>query len=309
MPPLYRYSFANIPPVRRIVPGETLQVEFPDSDGLGPDLTPLPEELFEQGTTQRGNPVYGPIAVDGALPGDVLRIQLLDIAPNRTTARTLLAPDHGFLPDALWKDLVPDLPEKPRHMYLWKLHDGRARLDNPLGGKPVSIPIQPFLGCAATATEDSPLSTLLAGAHGGNLDHPDLRGGTTLWLPVSVPGGLLYVGDMHAAQGHGETAGGGLEISGSATFRVDLCKGQALRTPRYQTPEGIACLAVGKVFEDAARAALAEMTCWLSEKGWNIYDAGMLAAQTCEFRAGGLTGHYAVVSCFVAKDKAGLSEE
>jgi amidase len=296
--PVYCHDIANRPPVRRIHPGETLTVELPDSDGLGPDLQSLPDSLFEQGSSKLGNPVYGPIAIEGALPGDALRVHFLRIAPNRRIARTLLAPDHGFLPDAL----LPDTPAgKPAHMYLWDVHKGKARLTNPLGDKPVVIPTAPFLGCIATASLDHPpISSLLVSDHGGNIDHPDLTEDSALWLPVSHPGGMLYLGDMHAAQGHGELAGGGLEISGSATIQVELCKAQNLKVPRYQTPSGRASLGVGTNFETATRSAVADMTVWISEAGWNLYDANMLVNQICEIRPGGLAKEYAVVSCFIA---------
>lgn len=300
MSPAFRYSFASAAPVCSIAPGEALTVSLPDSDGLGADLQPLPDSQFEGGSPDRGNPVYGPVAVHGAKPGDALRIHFERIQPNRSVARTLSAPGHGFLPDAV----LPIVGEKPRHLYLWDIADGRARVANPLGERPVEIPVRPFLGCVATASAYDPaVSSLLATNHGGNIDHSDLVEGTTLWLPVSRDGGLLYLGDMHAAQGHGETAGGGLEISGAATVRVDLCREMPLSAPRYQTPEGAACLAVEKDLPGATRAALAAMIRWLVEMRWNIHDASMLVSQSCEFRMGGLNDKFAVVSCFVRKDR------
>ncbi len=303
---LYRYSFANAPAARQVTPGQTLTVAFPDSDGLGPDLCPLPQSLFEDGSTDRGNPAFGPILVEGAEPGDALQIHFLNITPDRKIARTLLAPDHGFLPDKMLRAAQPEvgLIEKPRHMYLWDLEGGVARMTNPLGDKPITIPVHPFLGCVATASPGSiPLSSLLAGSHGGNVDHPDLIEGTTLWLPVSHPGGMLYLGDMHAAQGHGETAGGGLEISGSATVQIELCKYFSPSTPRYRTAEGIGCLAVEKSIEGACQTALAAMIHWMGEAGWNVFDANMLVSQICFFRMGAITPQYTVTSCFVPQAK------
>jgi acetamidase/formamidase len=142
---------------------------------------------------------------------------------------------------------------------------------------------------------------MLASNHGGNIDHPDLVEGSTLFLPVHVVGGLLYMGDMHAAQGHGETAGGGLEVSGRATVKISVKKGLTLTCPRYETSSGIACLAVEKTFEASAKMALANLIQWISSCGWNIYDASMLINQSCEFRVGGMSDSYTVVSCFVSK--------
>ncbi len=304
MKPLYRYSFADVEPVRSVASGEIIEVSFPDSDGLGADLTPLPAELFEQSSPTLGNPVYGPIAISGAQPGDSIRIDFLKITPSRSTARTLLDSNHGFLPDTMLGS-----PEaKPRHMYHWEVEGDIARLANPLGSRPVQIPVRPFLGCVATAVA-TPTSSLLAYSHGGNIDHPDLVAGTTLWLPVAVPGALLYLGDIHAAQGHGETAGGGLEISGTAQIRLSACPGTHLVTPRYRTSQGIASLATGRNFDSAARSAQASIIHWLAASGWHLFDAQMLIAQTCEFRVGGLTKDYAVVSCFIAHEHCGSSED
>jgi acetamidase/formamidase len=183
-------------------------------------------------------------------------------------------------------------------MYHWEISEGLARITNLLGAKEVVIPVNPFLGCVATASE-APLSSMLAGDHGGNIDHADLGAGSSLCLPVSQAGGMLYVGDMHAAQGHGETTGGGLEISGSATIRVKLYKGLKLAGPRYETPDGIGCLGVGSDVADATRTALANMIRWLAGAGWNICDAQMLVSQTCSFRMGAAAEHYAVMSCFL----------
>ena len=295
--PVYRCTFSDELPVQTIAAGSTITVELPDSDGLGPDLQPLPPELFA--TADRANPVYGPIAVEGAQPGDTLKISFDQITSNRRIARTLSAPDHGFLPDAFLHQTAPQpLAEKPHHLYHWELENGFARLANPLGDKAVVIPSRPFLGCLATASA-SPLSSLLAGSQGGNLDHPDLVAGTTLWLPVTLPGGLLYLGDMHAAQGHGETAGGGLEISGTATVCLTTCPALSLGTPRYQTPQGSACLAVSPSVDASMRLALASLIHWVAAEGWHHSDAAMLVQQTCQFRFGGLTDQYAVVSCFL----------
>lgn len=299
MNPRYRYSFAPTAPIRHVNPGEIFTVEMPDSDGLGPDLQRLPASLFEEENSGRGNPVFGPVSVAGASPGDALEVHFLDIKPNREIARTLLARDHGFLPDAYLQT------EKPKHMYLWEVKDGHARLSNPLGRSDITLRSHPFLGCVATAgRKGADLSTMLAGDHGGNLDHPDLVAGTSLFLPVLHPEGLLYLGDMHAAQGHGETAGGALEISGSATLRIALHEGRSIPAPRYRTPAGLGCLGIGGDLREATRLGLSAMIRTLADAGQNLFDANMLVSQTCTFRMGAVTDRYAVVSCFL--DSANL---
>lgn len=312
MPPPFRFHLSAAEPVCRIGSGESVTVDLPDSDGLGPDLNCLPKSQFDfTEQSEIANPVYGPIYVEHAQPGDSLRIDFLKIQPNRKIARTLLAPDHGLLCDDLLHNSNGDQSSqtKPSHIYLWELSDNRARILNPLGEDLPGIPISPFLGCIGTATSHEPPTTsMLAGTHGGNLDHPDLIEGSSLWLPVTVTGALLYLGDMHAAQGYGESAGGGLEISGQASLRISLRKNAHFKSPRYQTKAGTACIAVQPTFELAAKHALASMTHWIAENGLNLYDASMFTNQVCEFRVGGLCDHYAVVSCFISNSKLSRRE-
>lgn len=299
--PLYRYEFGVAPAVKTIRSGEIATVEVPDSDALGPDMKPLEAHLFQDGLVDRGNPVYGPIAVEGAEPGDALQIDLLAVRPTRGLARTLLAPVHGIFPEQL-----DHHGPVPRRMYHWNVGEKEATLANPLGRRKAALPIRPFPGCIAVALPETPApSSMKAGTlFGGNLDHPDLTAGSTLWLPVRAPGGLLYMGDMHAAQGHGECTGGGLEISGEIRFRVTLHKNVSYNLPRYQTPEGIACLASETDFRVAARTAIAGMAQWLAELDGDdvtandVFDYAVWVTECCELRTGGVNNRF-VVSCFI----------
>ncbi|MSR65044.1 MAG: hypothetical protein EXS18_04600 [Verrucomicrobiae bacterium] len=221
--------------------------------------------------------------------------------PNRSIARTLIAPNHGYLPGNLLRDLRESKPAArvPKRMIHWKLGKSTARIANPFGSRSPSIKLAPFLGCVATAFPRRAPCSLDAGSHGGNIDLSDLTASSTLWLPVSVPGGLLYLGDMHAAQGHGETVGGALEVSGRVRVRCNVKKHARLRWPRYQTKHGRGCIVVQNRMEDGIKLSLAEMIQWLTEDGLNRYDAYMLASQTCEFKLGGVNSRWCVVACFL----------
>jgi amidase len=307
IPPIYRFTMGLHPPARTIRAGDLVEVDLPDSDGLGPDLKQLPPSLFDlkPGGHFPGNPVYGPIAVRGAQPGDALEVHFLHVQPNRSIARTRIAPRHGYLPDHLLRDLrsVKAAPRRPTRMCLWKLGKTTARLINPFGRRVPRVPIAPFLGCIGTAHPGrKPLSTLEAGSHGGNIDLPDLQVGTKLWLPVSVPGGLLYLGDMHAAQGQGEIVGGGLEVSGSVRIRVALKKNARLRHLRFRNSQGFGCVTPMASIEEGVRQSLAELIQWHVEDGWDRNDAYMAISQSCEFHLGGVCSRYAVVACFVREN-------
>ncbi|MFV0416433.1 MAG: acetamidase/formamidase family protein [Chthoniobacterales bacterium] len=305
--PTFRYRLAVASPVKKICSGETITVTLPDSDARGPNLQPLEKTLFEDNDTNRGNPLFGPVAIESAALGDTLIVHFQKIIPDVRPARTWLAPGHGFASDELLLGKNDDISDKPEHMFLWDLQDGFAQMQNPIGEKSLRVPTAPFLGAVGVATAAAP-STMLAGKHGGNIDHPDLTAGSTLWLPVFAESGLLYFGDMHAAQGQGETAGGGLEISGTVTLRVELLKNKRIHLPRYQTPDGAAALGVGKDFKQAAEEALAAMTHWIASEGWNLFDANMFVNQTCELRPGGLAESYSVVSCFIPKPALELND-
>ncbi len=293
---LYRFDFGAHPPVRSVRPGSVIEIELPDSDGLGPDLKPWLRQRFDlkKGVRFPGNPVYGPIHVTGAAPGDALEVRFLRVMPNRRIARTLIAPHHGFLPDRLVR--------RSRRMIHWHLGRTTARIRNPFGARPPAIKLAPFLGCIATGTKGG-TSSLDAGPHGGNLDLPELQVSSTLWLPVRLRGGLLYLGDMHAAQGHGEIVGGGLEVSGLVRVRIGLKKRAKLRWPRYQTRVGRGCIVAQPSLEKGVQHSMVEMIRWLTESGMNQSDAYMTLSQTCAFRLGGVGARYAVVACFVADAK------
>ena len=298
--PRFRFDFGVFPPLCRIHPGKSIEINLPDSDGLGPDLRPQPREWFDLRSKSRfpGNPVYGPVHVVGAQPGDSLEISFEKITPNRSVARTWIAPNHGFLPAKLVRGSLSR--RMPSRMILWKLSKRTARISNPFGSRVPAINLAPFLGCVGTTDPaQTRLSSLEAGSHGGNIDLPDLQVGSTLWLPVSVPGGLLYLGDMHAAQGQGECVGGALEVSGSIRVRCRLNKKARLRWPRYRTHKGRGCIVVQPRLENGIRLSLAEMIQWLVEEGWNRYDAYLVISQTCQFKLGGINARWCVVACFL----------
>jgi acetamidase/formamidase len=187
-------------------------------------------------------------------------------------------------------------------MCLWRLEAGYATQENAFGNVSARVRLLPFIGCIGTA-QSGFASSLDAGPHGGNMDLPDLGPGCTLLLPVVVPGGRLYVGDLHAAQGAGELVGGGMEVSGTVRLRCGLEKGRNLRLPRYYTAEGRGCIATHLTLPDAVNAAFAEMVDWLTEDGFQRYDAYLVLSQTCELRIGGLSRRMATAACYLSHAK------
>jgi acetamidase/formamidase len=138
----------------------------------------------------------------------------------------------------------------------------------------VAIPYQPMLGCMGTAPDTGVPTTFPAGPHGGNMDIVEVCPGNTVFLPVFVPGGYLYLGDAHAAMGHGELSAAGLEMPAVSTITVNLLKQKKLDGVRIESPTEIMCIATGCPMERAQAEASARLILWMeAEYGWNRWRA------------------------------------
>jgi acetamidase/formamidase len=131
-----------------------------------------------------------------------------------------------------------------------------------------SVPLRPMLGCVATAPgpAQAPPGAGDSGRYGGNMDFNEIVEGATVYLPVNVPGALLYVGDGHALQGDGELNGNALETSMDVEFTVDVIPGKRLRGPRVESATHIMAMGLGGSLDDAFRGATANMAQWLTEQ-------------------------------------------
>jgi acetamidase/formamidase len=218
----YGWNNAN-PPVLRIAPGESIEFETVDSSGgqLSPastldDLTKL--------DFAKVNPVTGPVHIDGAEPGDAVKVSLLGFAPSGW-GWTANIPGFGLLADQ-FKD--------PR-LHIWK-YDAQS-LTPALYGPGGKVPLKPFCGTIGLAPAEAGLHSVVPPRRmGGNMDIRDLAAGSVLYLPVEVAGGLFSVGDTHAAQGDGEVCGTAIESPCKVAARFELIKGANLAFPRFTTP-------------------------------------------------------------------------
>ena len=220
----------RLPPVLSVELGDT--VTFSTSDALDgvmepPDwATPHPptRDRGTQPTIPRGHPLSGPVAVRGACPGDVLVVEVLEIALAEWgwTATG----DHGVLGAT-----VTD------HTHIqWDLRGPWAVPSPPLA-HPIRVPMQPFCGVMGVAPgEDGEQSTIPPRAVGGNLDVRRLVAGSTLFLPVAVDGALFSCGDVHAAQGDGEVSGTGIECAATVTVPFDARRDMEITGPAFIAP-------------------------------------------------------------------------
>ena len=273
------YYDAKVPPVLRMAPGERVRVETMVAGGLArlrlvgvaePEI-PASLKAVEQAVTERGpgpHPMTGPIFVTGAEPGDTLEVRVLAIDFLHDFGVNAFSPGGGVLPD--------DFPYAKARLFRWP-----AGATSVAFAPGVTVPLAPFFGSIGVAPP--PLSGRISsrppGWHGGNLDNKDLVAGSTLYLPVHMPGGLLSMGDGHAAQGHGEVTGTALETSLRGTFEVRLHKGRRLRWPRAETPTHYIAMGLNEDLDEATRLAVRELVDFLvTEKKLSADDAYMLCS-------------------------------
>ncbi|HSK23706.1 MAG TPA: acetamidase/formamidase family protein [Egicoccus sp.] len=202
-------------------PGDTVELVLADCFGgqLGHDATGADVARLD---LDLANPLTGPVAVRGAMPGDALRIEILDIVPGPVGWTTLI-PGFGLLADHF-----PD-----PHAVLSRIENGHVDVGDGLA----RLPARPFLGTIGVApAEPGPHGVIPPRRVGGNLDCRDVRAGAVLVLPVEVAGGLLSVGDPHAAQGDGEVCGTAVETTATVRLRIGLAPGQAPPAPQLELP-------------------------------------------------------------------------
>jgi acetamidase/formamidase len=209
-------------PVLTIESGDTVVVHTRDvSDNqIGPDSdTSVIAEL----DWDRVYPLAGPIAVDGAEPGDTLAVEVLDLH-TEGWGWTAILPELGLLTE--------DFPDP--YLRIFDISNGEYAY---LG--PATIPLDPFMGTMGVCPGDaSQVAVMPPGRFGGNMDTRQLVRGTTLFLPVRVEGALFSTGDAHGCQGDGEICVTGLEAPMFATMRFSLQKGRSIPAPQYRTAPG-----------------------------------------------------------------------
>ncbi|KQQ86121.1 acetamidase/formamidase family protein [Aureimonas sp. Leaf324] len=265
-------------PALRVAPGATIEFECRDSSAgqLTPDST---VESVTALDFSKINPVSGPIFVEGAEPGDALKVTIEGFKPSGF-GWTANIPGFGLLADQFTDPALT----------IWT-YDPNS-LEPAAFGQHGRVPLKPFAGTIGNAlAEPGHHSVVPPRRVGGNLDIRDLSAGTTLYLPVEVAGALFSVGDTHAAQGDGEVCGTAIESPMNAVLTLDLLKGANLAMPRFTTPGPVTrhldakgyevTTGVGPDLMTGARQAVADMVELLAQRyNLNPVDAYMLVS-TC----------------------------
>ena len=212
----------SLPPALTVAPGTTLTFDCQDSSAgqVTRSSTSADVARLDFG---RINPVTGPILIDGAQPGDAIKISIQAFDPSGF-GWTANIPGFGLLAD--------QFPDPALHLWSYD-----RTLAAPAAFGPTSrVPLRPFAGTIGLALAEPGLHSVVPPRRtGGNLDIRDLSAGTVLYLPVEVPGGMFSVGDTHAAQGDGEICGTAIESAMSVSLTLDVVRDARLASPRFTT--------------------------------------------------------------------------
>lgn len=251
----FGWDNSNVP-AERVAPGST--IEFQCLDSSGGQLTPE-STVADVGKLDfaKVNPVTGPIFVEGAEPGDALKVTIEAFKPSGF-GWTANIPGFGLLAE--------DFGEPA--LNVWK-YDA-STLAPALYGRNGRVPLKPFAGTIGNAPAEKGLHSVVPPRRmGGNLDIRDLAAGTVLYLPVEVAGALFSVGDTHAAQGDGEVCGTAIESPMDVVLTLDLVKDARLPTPRFTTPGPVTrhldakgyevTTGIGPDLMEGAKSAVAQM--------------------------------------------------
>jgi len=256
----------TIPPVLTVPSGSVIEAfteEASDEQfSIDSDVTALETLSFDP-----IHPLTGPVYVEGAQPGDVLKVTLhkIDLMDWGWTA---IVPGFGFLAD--------DFTEP----YLRTFALGKDKKEVAFNDK-IKVPLRPFPGVMAVAPDtDEMLNTIPPRANGGNMDDPNIVEGTTVYFPVFVEGALFSIGDTHAAQGMGEVCGTAIEAPMRIVYEIEVLKGgRSIDEPEYETDDYYAVTAFAETLDEAAKKAVRYMVDYLvAEHGLNENDAYALCS-------------------------------
>ena len=276
------YFDAALAPALTVASGAEVVIETVSG---GPDQIPargrgfdIPPELFDihdRAPRQLpGHILTGPVAVEGAKPGHVLQVDILDVQLRQDWGWNIIRPLAGALPHDFQTGRLEIIPLDRDAM--------TARLSWGL-----ELPLKPFFGVMGVAPPANwgRISTIQPRAHGGNLDNKELVAGTTLYLPVFTEGSLFSCGDGHGAQGDGEVCVTAIETALTGRFRLTVREDMTLALPRAETPRHLITMGLHQDLNRCAEIALREMIIWITTRtGLSREDAYMLCSLAGDLR-------------------------
>jgi acetamidase/formamidase len=289
---VWGYFGADVPPVYQVKDGDVVEIQTVGAVGINKDD---PEAFFKKNNLPlddhareiitilktvkpepsgiKGHMLTGPIYIEGAEPGDSLEIRILDLPIRSSYGVNMVRPGGGGIPDAV---TTPD-------SFVYR-YDAKKKVGSFMEG--VEIPLKPFMGVMALAPppEKGRVSSIPPDFFGGNLDIRCLTKGTTLYLPVSVPGGLFTTGDCHTAQGNGEVSGTAIEGSLSLIAKFIVHKGKTLKGPRAETATHFIAIGLDPDLRVAMQNAILETVNFIKDElGFTFNQALSIASTGVEF--------------------------
>jgi acetamidase/formamidase len=278
-PEQYAYTFGGVAPVMRITPGTALKLWSEDAFNFALRST---SDLSSQKIDLRFvNPQTGPFYVDGAEPGDTLAIHIVELTPARGFGASAAIPYFGGLTStpvtSMLQEALPDTT------WIYEVDSARQMVGFQARHSDfeIALPINTMLGTVGVAPGASEVRTsLVPERFGGNMDSPEARAGTTIYLGVNVEGAMFSLGDGHYRQGEGESCGTAIEGAMNSLVIVDLIKGHAPAWPRFEDDEHWMAVGSARPLEDSWRIGNVEMVRWLEQLyGLDSMDAYQLLSQ------------------------------
>ena len=276
----FAYTFGGAAPIMRIKPGTAMRLWTEDAFNYA--LQSVDDLASQKVNLAEVNPQTGPFYVEGAEPGDTLVIHIVDLTPARTWGASAAIPFFGGLTSTdVTSTLQDPLPDTT-----WIYHLDSAT--NTVGFEPrfgsgpsVSLPVEPMLGTVGVAPASREVRTsLVPSRFGGNMDTPEIRAGTTVYLGVNVEGALWSLGDGHYRQGEGEACGTAVEGAMNVTVIVDLIKDGGPGWPRLESDTHYMAVGSARPLEDAWRSGQVELVRWFEQLyGLHHMDAYQLLSQ------------------------------
>lgn len=255
-------------PLIYVKQGESFQVETWDAAS---GLVTSPDDYSKVRSSEqwksdpvKGNPVAGPVYIDGAEKGDLIEITIESIEPIEF-GWTMFANDIGPLGDSIkWKDLSRGQIHIIKHLPgpSGTTRDGKGVLNDKH-----SWDLAPMIGTIAVAPDREIESTTMGqGPFGGNLDMRDVKEATKVYLNVYHEGGLLYIGDVHGSQGDTEYYGAADETSATVTASAKIIKNKTIPFVRLKKPDSIISVFSYRPLETAIHEAVDDLMNWLVEE-------------------------------------------
>lgn len=278
-------------------PGERVTI---DTVSGAPEVLPgagyhVPPELLEiHAHSERklpGHILTGPVAIEGAEPGDVLEVRIVDVSLRQDWGWNFIRPLAGTLPE--------DFPEQ--HLTIIDLDAETMTGRLPWG---LELPLRPFFGVMGVAPPPNwgDITSIIPRTHGGNVDLKELVSGTTLFLPVLAEGAMFSCGDGHGAQGDGEVNVTAIETALQGTFEFHLHKNTALARPKAETPTHLITMHMHPDLDRCAEEALRDMIALIAERtGMTREQAYTLCSLAADLRITQTVNGNKGVHCMIEK--------